>query len=115
MPGRIAERHKCSPACGADAHAQQEAEATPCGEPPSGASACRARRQCGAALSPFVGQRLRPLASTERQEDLLYLKDVIEAGKVTPVISRTYPLDEAAKALSDADEGHGRGKVVITI
>jgi NADPH:quinone reductase-like Zn-dependent oxidoreductase len=34
---------------------------------------------------------------------------------VTPVISRTYSLDEAAKALSDADEGHGRGKAVVTV
>jgi NADPH:quinone reductase-like Zn-dependent oxidoreductase len=51
----------------------------------------------------------------ERREDLLFLKDVIEDGKVTPVISRTYPLDEAAKALSDADEGHGRGKAVLTV
>jgi hypothetical protein len=34
---------------------------------------------------------------------------------MTPVISRTYPLDEAAKALSDADDGHGRGKAVITL
>jgi NADPH:quinone reductase-like Zn-dependent oxidoreductase len=73
-------------------------------------------RQIRAALlSPFVGHRLRPIAATERQEDLLFLKDVIEEGKVTPVISRTYPLAETAKALSDADEGHGRGKVVITI
>jgi NADPH:quinone reductase-like Zn-dependent oxidoreductase len=72
-------------------------------------------RQLRAALaSPFVGQRLRPLASAERREDLLFLKDVIEAGKVTPVISRTFPLAEAAKALGDADEGHGRGKPVIT-
>ena len=73
------------------------------------------RQLRAALLSPFVGQRLRPLSSAERQEDFLFLKDVIEAGKVTPVISRTYPLDGAAKALSDADEGHGRGKVVITI
>ena len=73
-------------------------------------------RQLRAALwSPFVGQRLRAVMSTERQEDLRYLKDVIEAGEVTPVISKTYPLAEAAKALSDADEGHGRGKTVITV
>jgi NADPH:quinone reductase-like Zn-dependent oxidoreductase len=68
-----------------------------------------------ALLSPFVGQRLRALSSVERQEDLLFLKDVIEAGKVTPIISGTYPLDEAPKALSDADERHGRGKAVITV
>jgi NADPH:quinone reductase-like Zn-dependent oxidoreductase len=66
-------------------------------------------------LSAAVSQRLRPLPSVERQEDLLYLKEVIEAGRLTPVISRTFPLAEAAKALSDADEGHGRGKTVITI
>lgn len=61
-------------------------------------------------LSLFVDQKLRGLISTERREDLLFLKDLIEAGKVTPVISKTYPLDEAPKALDDADEGHGRGK-----
>jgi len=73
-------------------------------------------RQLGAPLvSAFVRQRLRPVSSAEREGDLLFLKDAIEAGKVTPVITATYPLDEAAKALSDADEGHGRGKVVITV
>jgi NADPH:quinone reductase-like Zn-dependent oxidoreductase len=73
------------------------------------------RQLRAALLSPFVGQRLRAVMSTERQEDLRYLKDVIEAGELTPVVSRTYPLAEAAKALSDADEGHGRGKTVITV
>jgi NADPH:quinone reductase-like Zn-dependent oxidoreductase len=73
------------------------------------------RQLRAALLSPFVAQRLRPVSSAERQEDLVFLKDVIEAGKVTPVISRTYPLEEAAKALGDADEGHGQGKAVITV
>ena len=73
------------------------------------------RQLRAALLSPLVGQRLRAVMSTERQEDLRYLKDVIEAGEVTPVISETYPLAEAAKALSDADEGHGRGKTVIIV
>jgi NADPH:quinone reductase-like Zn-dependent oxidoreductase len=66
-------------------------------------------------LSPFVRQRLRSLISTERRADLLVLKDLIEAGTVTPVINTSYPLREAAKALADADEGHGRGKAVITM
>jgi NADPH:quinone reductase-like Zn-dependent oxidoreductase len=66
-------------------------------------------------LSPFVRQRLRSLFSIERRPDLLFLKDLIEAGKVTPVVNRTFALNEAAKALSDADEGHGRGKTVITV
>jgi NADPH:quinone reductase-like Zn-dependent oxidoreductase len=73
------------------------------------------RQLRAALLSPFLGQRLRSLTSKERQEDLLFLKEVIESGKLTPVISETHPLDQAPKALSDADEGHGQGKTVITI
>jgi len=43
------------------------------------------------------------------------LKQLIEAGKVTPVIDRTYPLSEAAEAMRYLEEGHARGKVVITV
>jgi len=74
------------------------------------------RQVLGAAVvSRFVRQRLRAVMSRERQEDLLVLKDLIEAGKLTPVISRAYPLDQVPDALRDEDEGHGRGKVVVTI
>jgi NADPH:quinone reductase-like Zn-dependent oxidoreductase len=66
-------------------------------------------------LSPFLRWQLRSLAAVERREDLLFLKDLVEADKLTPVLSRTYTLDEAPMALSDANEGHGRGKAVITI
>jgi NADPH:quinone reductase-like Zn-dependent oxidoreductase len=66
-------------------------------------------------VSPFGRQTLRALISSEPQEDLLVLTDLIEAGKVTPVVTRTYPLNEASQALGDADEGHGRGKAVITV
>jgi NADPH:quinone reductase-like Zn-dependent oxidoreductase len=66
-------------------------------------------------LSPFLRQRLHSLTAVDRREDLLYLKDLIEAGKLIPVINKTFPLDEAGKALADADEGHGRGKNVITV
>ena len=66
-------------------------------------------------LSPFVGQRLTMLVSSENHEDMLVLKELIEAGKVTPVIDRTYPLSEAPKAIRYVDEGHARGKVVITV
>jgi NADPH:quinone reductase-like Zn-dependent oxidoreductase len=64
-------------------------------------------------LSMFVGQRLRGLISKERQEDLQTLSEVIEAGKVTPVIDRTYPLIEAADAIRYLEKGHPAGKVVI--
>jgi NADPH:quinone reductase-like Zn-dependent oxidoreductase len=73
------------------------------------------RQLRAALLSRFVGQQLRALTAVDRRADLLFLKDLIEAGKLTPVIDRTYPLDEAAGALDDADEGHGRGKKVITV
>jgi NADPH:quinone reductase-like Zn-dependent oxidoreductase len=66
-------------------------------------------------LSPFVGQNLRGMISTHRQDDLQVLKELIEAGKVTPVIDRTFPLSEAADAIRHLGEGHGRGKVVLTV
>jgi NADPH:quinone reductase-like Zn-dependent oxidoreductase len=66
-------------------------------------------------MSLFVGQRLRGLNSKVKQEDLLALTELIEAGKVTPVIDRTYPLVEAPDAIRYLAEGHARGKVVITV
>jgi NADPH:quinone reductase-like Zn-dependent oxidoreductase len=66
-------------------------------------------------VSPFVGQKLRVLISKERQEDLQLIRDLIEAGKVAPVIDRTYPLNEAPEAIRYLHEGHARGKVVITV
>jgi NADPH:quinone reductase-like Zn-dependent oxidoreductase len=69
----------------------------------------------GLALSPFIRQQVRPMSSTQRQEDLQFLKGVIEAGAVTPVIERTYPLSETASAIGYVAEGHARGKVVITV
>jgi NADPH:quinone reductase-like Zn-dependent oxidoreductase len=47
--------------------------------------------------------------------DLLFLKDVIEDGKLTPVLDRTFALGDAAQALTDAEEGHGSGKKVIVV
>jgi NADPH:quinone reductase-like Zn-dependent oxidoreductase len=66
-------------------------------------------------LSPFVGQRLGTFINKENHEDLLVLKELIEAGKVTPVIDRTYPLSEVPEAIRYLEEGHARGKVVITV
>jgi NADPH:quinone reductase-like Zn-dependent oxidoreductase len=66
-------------------------------------------------LSVVVPQRLRPLTATTRREDLIALKEFAEAGKLTPVISKSCPLSEAAKVLTNAEEGHGRGKIVITV
>ena len=66
-------------------------------------------------LSPFVGQRLGTFVSSESAENLVALKELIEAGKVTPVIDRTFPLAEAPDAIRYVEQGRARGKVAITI
>jgi NADPH:quinone reductase-like Zn-dependent oxidoreductase len=73
-------------------------------------------RNLGAVLlSRFVGQRLRMLSSSPRQEDLQTLRELAEAGKLTPVVDRTYPLVEVPAAMRDLEAGHVRGKLVITV
>jgi NADPH:quinone reductase-like Zn-dependent oxidoreductase len=68
------------------------------------------------AVSRFVGQRLRMLSSKPRQDDLQTLRELIEAGKVTPVIDQTYPLGEVPEAMRYLVEGRGgAGKVVIAV
>jgi NADPH:quinone reductase-like Zn-dependent oxidoreductase len=62
-----------------------------------------------------VSQTLRTFIMSQRLEYLVALKDLIEAGKVTPVIGRTYPLSETRQAIDRAGLGHPRGKVVITV
>jgi NADPH:quinone reductase-like Zn-dependent oxidoreductase len=66
-------------------------------------------------VSPFVPQRLRPFAATDKREDLVALKELIESGKVTPVIDRTYRLTEVAEAMTYYGAGHARGKIVISM
>ena len=66
-------------------------------------------------LSLFVRQQGGPYIAIPNNEDLVDLKELIEAGKVTPVIDRTYPLSETPDAFRYLDEGHARGKVVITL
>jgi NADPH:quinone reductase-like Zn-dependent oxidoreductase len=67
------------------------------------------------ALSRIVGQRLRMLSSKPRQEDLQVLRELLEAGTLTPVIDRTYPLRQAPEAMRHLMEGHRGGKIVITV
>jgi NADPH:quinone reductase-like Zn-dependent oxidoreductase len=65
-------------------------------------------------LSPFVRQRLRTWIATQPKEDLEELRELLEAGKLTPVVDRTFPLSEVPDAIRYLREGHARGKVVIT-
>jgi NADPH:quinone reductase-like Zn-dependent oxidoreductase len=64
-------------------------------------------------FSALMRQHARPFLSVPNAEDLLYIKDLIEAGKVKPVIDRTYRMSETREAFRYLEEEHARGKVVI--
>lgn len=66
-------------------------------------------------LSPLVGQRLTTFISPERLQDLLGLAELIDAGKVTPAVDRTFALADAAEAITYLEEGHAQGKLAITV
>jgi NADPH:quinone reductase-like Zn-dependent oxidoreductase len=64
---------------------------------------------------PFVSQDVKAVVAKRSSADLEFLSGLIEAGKVTPVIDRTYPLSEVPAAIGYLEEGHARGKIVITV
>jgi len=64
-------------------------------------------------LSPFVRQKMRVFLVRHNREDLLVLKELVEAGKLTPVMDRRYELSEVPTALRHQGEGHAQGKIVI--
>ena len=66
-------------------------------------------------LSPFLRQSLRRYLSVPNHEDLVVLKELVESGKLKPVIDKKYPLRETPAALVYIEGGHARGKVVITV
>lgn len=66
-------------------------------------------------MSLFTSQRFRALNSKEGRDDLLALGELIEAGRVTPVVDRTYPLAQAADAVRYLEQGHAAGKVIVTV
>ncbi|HEY2314863.1 MAG TPA: NAD(P)-dependent alcohol dehydrogenase [Streptosporangiaceae bacterium] len=66
-------------------------------------------------LSRFVTQELATFMCSENASDLYVLTELITSGKVTPVIDKTYPLRQAPDAIRYMQDGHARGKVVITI
>ena len=69
----------------------------------------------GLVLSPFVSQNFVMLIARLRKDDLTILGELIEAGKVRPVIDRCYSLSEAPEAIRYLEQGHAQGKVVITL
>ncbi|MCH8971686.1 MAG: NAD(P)-dependent alcohol dehydrogenase [Acidobacteria bacterium] len=60
-------------------------------------------------------QKMVPMLAKQTKKDLVALKDLLEAGEVTPVIDRTYPLSEVPEAIRYLEEGHAQGKIVITV
>ena len=66
-------------------------------------------------LSRFVSQKLLMFLASANKEDLVVLKELIEAKKVTPVIDRCYTLSEVPEAIRYLEEGHAQGKVIITL
>ena len=66
-------------------------------------------------VSPFASHNLRPVSAKPNQADLQILRELIDAGKVTPVIDRTYSLSEVPAAIRYLHEGRARGKLVISV
>ena len=73
------------------------------------------RMAAAAVLSLFVRRQRPPFYAPVRKKDLLDLTELIEAGKITPVIDTVYSLSGTAEAMGHVGEGHARGKVVITV
>ena len=65
--------------------------------------------------SMFVRQQASPTVKTQNHDDLIVLKELVEAGKITPVIDRIYPLNETREAIDHVAAGHARGTVVIAV
>ena len=74
-----------------------------------------ARTLAAVVLDRVSSQRFPLFIAKTRKDDLVYLKELIDAGKLTPVIDRVYPLSEAGDALAYLEAEHARGKVVITV
>jgi NADPH:quinone reductase-like Zn-dependent oxidoreductase len=67
------------------------------------------------AISPFVDQEFALFLGRMNKEDLIVLSDLMQAGKMTPVIDKRYPLNEVPAAIQYSEEGHARGKIVVAV
>lgn len=66
-------------------------------------------------LSPWVSQSFRPFLAQLNRDDLTVVSELMQAGKLTPAIDRRYPLSEVPAAIAYLEEGHARGKVIISV
>jgi NADPH:quinone reductase-like Zn-dependent oxidoreductase len=83
------------------------------GSPDKGLSIRRLVRML--AIRPFISQKIKLFVTSPKRSDLQVLADLIQAGTVTPVIDRCYPLNAAAEAFRHLESGHAHGKIVVTI
>jgi NADPH:quinone reductase-like Zn-dependent oxidoreductase len=65
-------------------------------------------------VKPFISHRIRFFVTKPNRDDLQTLADLMQAGTITPVIDRCYPLGDAREAMRDLESGHARGKIVVT-
>ena len=73
------------------------------------------RPMAGVLRAKILRQRIRVYIANDTKEDFLVMKELIEAGKVRPIVDRTYPLARAAEAMAYLESGKVLGKVVLTI
>jgi NADPH:quinone reductase-like Zn-dependent oxidoreductase len=66
-------------------------------------------------MSPFISQKMGMMLAEIHQDDLTKMSELMQAGKVTPVIDRTYPLSQIREAMKYLEAGHARGKVILTV
>jgi NADPH:quinone reductase-like Zn-dependent oxidoreductase len=66
-------------------------------------------------VAPVVRRKMTFFIAAQSRDDLVVLRGLLESGKVTPVIDRTYPVAEVPDAVRYLQTGHARGKVVVTI
>ena len=69
----------------------------------------------GSTMSETGGRKMTGVSAKRNQNDLIFIKELFEAGKVKSIIDRQYPLSEAAEALRYLGAGHARGKVIISV
>jgi NADPH:quinone reductase-like Zn-dependent oxidoreductase len=69
----------------------------------------------GPLLSLMGSKKMRFFLANINKKDLVFLKDLLEAGRVVPVIDRRYPLSDVAEAFRYLEQGHAQGKVVVTV
>lgn len=66
-------------------------------------------------MKPFVSQQMGMMMAEMKQSDLQYFAEMMQSGKIKSVIDRTYKLEEIQKAIAYVEEGHARGKVIVTV